>query len=143
MKDMQFTIQINAPKEKVWQTLWQDETFRQWASVIDPETYMVGELKEGSQVQFISAHGGYGVTSLVAKLAENEYLLLKHQADTQDSGAAKRDDQWTGGDEEYQLVESNGSTTLTVSFGVPPELEAEFKVSYPKALQLLKELSEK
>jgi uncharacterized protein YndB with AHSA1/START domain len=47
MKEMQFSIEINATKERVWDTLWQDETFRQWASIIDPETYMAGVLKEG------------------------------------------------------------------------------------------------
>jgi uncharacterized protein YndB with AHSA1/START domain len=54
MDEMKFSVEIDAPREKVWATLWQDETFREWASVIDPETYMVGELEEGSEVQFIS-----------------------------------------------------------------------------------------
>lgn len=46
MNEMQFVIDIKAPKDVVWNTLWQDETFRDWASVIDPETYMVGDLVE-------------------------------------------------------------------------------------------------
>lgn len=143
MNKMQFQVEINAPKEKVWGTLWQDETFRQWASIIDPETYMVGELKEGNEVQFISAASGYGVTSLVAKLVPAEFLLLKHRADTQETGKQERDNQWTGGEESYSLVEKDGVTTLTVAFDVPPELEEEFRVSYPKALERVKELAER
>lgn len=142
MNKLQFSIDIHAPKDKVWQTLWQDETLRQWASIIDPETYMVGQLEEGSEVQFISAHGGYGVTSLVEKLVVNEYLLLRHQADTQNEGQDERDKQWTGGTETYTLVDNNGLTTLTIAFGVPPELETYFKDTYPKAMVKIKQLAE-
>ena len=83
MNEMQFVVEIRAVKERVWDTLWQDQTFRQWAGIIDPGTYMVGELKEGNEIQFISGNG-YGVTSLVEKLVPGELLLLKHRADTQD-----------------------------------------------------------
>lgn len=143
MNEMQFSIEISALKETVWNTLWQDKTFREWAGLIDPGTYMVGELKEGNEVQFISAENGYGVTSLVDTVVENEFLLLKHQADTQETGAQEREKEWTGGEESYTLTEKDGTTTLTVVFGVPPELEEYFKVNYPKALDRVKELAEK
>lgn len=142
MKEMQFTVDIRAAKETVWQTLWQDETFRQWASIIDPGTYMLGELQQGKEVQFISSEGGYGVTSLVEKLIPNEYLLLRHQADTKEQGAKEREKEWTGGSESYQLSENTGAVTLTVTFDVPPEMEKYFTTTYPKALQKLKELAE-
>lgn len=139
---MQFSVEINTNKEQVWDTLWQDETFREWAGLIDPGTYMVGELKQGNEVQFISAENGYGVTSLVAEMTPHESLLLKHKADTQNVGADSREDEWTGGEESYKLTEDNGVTTLTVSFGVPSEMEEHFTVNYPKALQRVKVLSE-
>lgn len=142
MKEMQFKIKINASKEKVWQTLWQDETLRKWASIIDPGTYMVGELKEGATVQFNSAEG-YGVTSMVTELAPGEFVLFKHQADTQDGGKTNRDNQWTGGKESYKLTQNNGVTTLMMQFDVPPELEKIMGARYPLALELIKELSEK
>lgn len=142
MKEMQFTIEIEASKGTVWDTLWQDPTFREWASIIDPGTYMVGKLKEGNEVQFISAENGYGVTSLVDKLVVNEFLLLKHQADTQETGKLEREKEWTGGEESYSLTEQNGTTTLRVAFGVPPELEEYFKDNYPKALERIKVLAE-
>jgi hypothetical protein len=142
MKEMQLLVEINATKEKVWDTLWQDETFRQWAGIIDPGTYMVGELKEGNEVQYISAENGYGVTSLVEKLTPGEFLLLRHSADTQEAGKRERENQWTGGKESYSLAEKDGITTLTVAFDVPPELEEMFKVSYPKALERVKVLAE-
>lgn len=142
MKEMQFTVEIQAAKDTVWDTLWQDETLRQWAGIIDPGTYMVGELKEGNEVQFISGNG-YGVTTLVEKLTPGEFVQLRHQADTKESGTQEREKQWTGGKESYALTEKDGTTTLTAAFDVPPELEKYFADNYPKALAKIKELAER
>lgn len=142
MNQLQFQVEIHATKQKVWDTLWQDKTFRQWASLIDPGTYMVGELKEGNEVQFISAENGYGVTSLVEKLTPGEFLLLRHQADTQDTGTRDRDDEWTGGTESYRLEEKDGVTTLSITLDAPPGQVEYMQDAYPKALERVKELAE-
>lgn len=141
MKHMQFSIEISATKEMVWNTLWQDKTFREWAGIIDPGTYMVGDLKEGNEIQFISGNG-YGVTSLVEKLVDGEFTLLRHSADTQDEGKREREREWTGGQESYSLTEKDGTTTVSVTFDVPPEMEEYFAVNYPKALDRVKILAE-
>ena len=65
MKTIEFSIEINAAKECVWATLWEDATFRDWASLIDEGTYMKGIMKEGNEIQFLSSVNGYGVTGLV------------------------------------------------------------------------------
>lgn len=142
MKEMQFRVEIHATRERVWGTLWQDETFRQWAGIIDPGTHMVGEMKEGNEIQFISGNG-YGVTSLVEKLKTNEFLLLRHRADTQNNGEQERENEWTGGAESYALVEKDGTTILIAAFDVPEDMEEYFKVNYPKALERVKSLAER
>lgn len=142
MKELQFSVVIHAPTQHVWDTMWQDENFRQWAGLIDPGTHMVGELLEGNEVQFISGNG-YGVTSLVDSVKNGEYLLLKHSADTQDAGIQERDKQWTGGKEEYTLTEKGDTTILTIVFDSPVELEAIMNDSYPTAMARIKELSER
>ena len=143
MKKLTFSVEINANKSKVWDTLWQDQTFRDWSGLIDPGTYMVGDLKQGNEVQFISAENGYGVTSLVEKCIDGEYLLLKHSADTQEVGTKERKKEWTGGNESYTLVENNGMTTLAVAFDMPSTQEEYFTAHYPMALERVKELAEK
>ena len=139
---MQFSIEIHATKERVWDTLWQDETLREWAGIIDPGTHMRGDLKEGNEVQFISGNG-YGVTSLVEKLVAGEFLLLRHHADTQEDGKRERQKEWAGGEERYALAEKDGMTTLTAACSVPPALEEYFKTNYPKALERVKVLAER
>ena len=142
MKELQFSTQISAPKERVWATLWEDATFRDWASIIDEGTYLQGEMKEGNEIQFISSVNGYGVTSLIEKLIQNEYVLIKHSADTQDSGMQEREREWTGGTESYLLTEKNGVTTLLVTTDVPDELVEMFNIRLPRAIERIKTLSE-
>ena len=139
MQKQQFSIAIKAPRERVWNTLWVDKTFRDWASIIDEGMYMIGEIKEGNEVQFISPTG-YGVTSLIEKLIPNEFVSFRHMADTKDGG--EREKEWTGGQESYALAENDGITTLTVAIDVPPGQEETFKNRLPKALARVKTLTE-
>lgn len=143
MKEIQFSIEINANKERVWATLWEDTTFRDWANLIDEGMYMKGVMKEGHEIQFISSINGYGVTSLIEKLTPNEFVLLKHEADTKDSGLQEREKEWTGGTESYSLTEKNGITTLIVKTDVPQEQEEAFHSIFTRALERIKTLAEK
>lgn len=142
MIDLEFKIIINKPKELVWFVLWDDQSFRDWANNIDEGTYLLGDLAEGNEIQFISSINGYGVTSLVSKLVLYEYILFKHAADTQDAGTETRDKQWTGGSESYSLSEVNGKTELIIKSEIPDELVDIFKVSMPIAINRIKELAE-
>ena len=140
---MQFSIKMDASREKVWETLWGDKTFRDWGNIIDEGQYMVGKIAEGSEVQFISSVSGFGVTSVIEKLIPHEYVAFKQIADTMDSGEQEREKEWTGGMESYELVEKNGITNLIVKIDVPPGQEETFKVRFPKALERVKILAEK
>ena len=143
MKELEYQIIINKPKEIVWFTIWDDQSFRDWSNNIDKGTYMLGGIIEGNEIQFISSVNGYGVTSLISKLIPNEYVLFKHASDTQNTGTETRDKQWTGGSESYTLTENNGSTVLIIKSEIPDELVELFNVSMPKALERIKYLSEK
>lgn len=139
---MQFKVEIKASKKRVWDTLFEDKTFQDWASIIDEGTYRLGELIEGQEVQFISSASGYGVTSLVSKIIPNEFILFRQMADTKDNGTQEREKQWTGSEESYSLSETNGITTLTIEIDVPSELQEIFQDRYPKALERIKTLAE-
>jgi uncharacterized protein YndB with AHSA1/START domain len=142
MKELNYTTEISATPEKVWKTLWNDATFRDWAGIIDEGTYMKGTLKEGNDVEFISSVNGYGVTSFVEKFTPNKLAFFRHKADTQETGTKSRDNEWTGTSEQYELHEKNGRTTLTIKTQVPPEQEETFEDRLPKALARIKELAE-
>lgn len=142
MKRLRYSIEINAPQEDVWHTLWDDHSFRDWANLIDEGTYLVGELDEGSHVQWISASSGYGVTSLVEKLIPNEIVVFRHLADTMENGFLERENEWTGGREIYSLQAIKTGTQLTVELDAPPEQVETFERILPKVLARVKVLAE-
>lgn len=143
MKEIQFTIEINASKEKVWKILWGDAEFRDWANIIDEGLYIKGDLKEGNEIEFISSVNGYGVTSLVETFIPNEFALFRHSADTKESGEQQRENEWTGGTEGYSLTEKDGITTLTAKMDIPYEQEETFNDRFPKALERIKTIAER
>ena len=143
MKEIKFSIEINASKERVWATLWQDTTFRDWANIIDEGTYMKGVMEEGNEIQSISSVSGYGVTDLIEKLNPNDFVLFRHSADTKESGQQEREKEWTGGTESYSLTEKNGVPTLIVKTDVPLDQEETFNLRFPRALERIKTLAEK
>lgn len=142
MKELEYQITINKPKEVIWNILWDDQTFRDWANNIDEGTYLLGDLIEGNEVQFISSVNGYGVTSLVSKFIPNEYILFKHASDTQNTGTETRDKQWTGGSESYSLIEKDNQTLLIIRSEIPDELVEYFNNAMPIVLKRIQYLCE-
>ncbi len=144
---MDFTITINAPREKVWNTLWDDATYRKWASAFAEGSRAETDWKEGSKILFVDEKGE-GMVSVVAENRPNEFMSIKHLGikmkgvESFDSEEAK---QWAGAMENYTLVNQDGKTQLHVSMSgaeIPKEFEDYFKNAWPKALDKLKELSE-
>ena len=142
MERVRFAIEIKASREIVWNVLWKDETFRAWADIIDEGTFMKGALVEGRDVEFISSINGYGVTSRVHMLRENEHVLFRHQTDTMAFGDAARENEWTGGEESYTLAEKGEYTILTVDVDLPSDQVEIFRDRQPRALECVKQLAE-
>lgn len=142
MVEIKCEIEISAPRETVWGVLWGKDSFPLWAGVIDDGTYLLGDIKEGNEVQFISAINGYGVTSLVARLDPGAYVLFRHQGDTKESGSKLREREWTGGSESYTLEQRSGGTILILVSEVPEELEEMFRIKIPQSLEVVKTLAQ-
>ena len=66
METLKFHSTINAPKEKVWATLWNDNTYRQWTSVFSEGSYAESDWNEGSKILFLSPKGE-GMFSVIDK----------------------------------------------------------------------------
>ena len=144
---MEFEITINAPKEKVWNTLWNDATYRDWTSAFSEGSKAETDWKKGSKVLFLDKSNA-GMVSMIADTIPNEFMSFKHLGtvkdgvEDMDSEEAKK---WSGSFENYYLKTVNEGTALKVTMGgaeIPKEFEAYFEDAWPKALNRLKELSE-
>jgi uncharacterized protein YndB with AHSA1/START domain len=140
MEKMKFSVQINAPKEKVWQTLWSDDSYRKWTAAFHEGSYAKGEWKEGNDIQFLIPEGD-GMYSRIQKLVPNQQMTFEHLGEIK-GGEKQPQSKWAGALESYYLTENNGITELTVETDLEDEYLQYFKDTFPKALQLVKELAE-
>lgn len=144
MEILDFKIEINAPKEKVWSVLWDDETYRKWTTVFCEGTYAVSDWKQGSKIHFLSPNGE-GMNSVIDTKIDNEYIAFKHLSEIKNFEVMPVDEatkEWTGAMETYRLTEDKGVAVLEAKIDVVDKYVDYFKTTFPKGLEMVKKLSE-
>ena len=145
MTRLTFSTTIQAPKELVWRTLLEDETYRAWTSAFQEGSYAVTDWKPGSKALFLAPDGS-GMVSRVAEHRPNEFLSLEHlgvvKEGIEDTGSEEVR-KWAGARENYTLTENRGVVTLSVDMDTAEEHQKFFDETWPKALATLKDLSER
>lgn len=149
MQKHHFLIVINAPKERVWHTMLDDKTYREWTTPFNPGSYYKGDWNKGSKILFMGPNpDGSGEGGMVSRIADNkpyefisiEHLgILKNGVEDTTSEEVKK---WIPAFENYTLKENNGSTELLVDIDLEESIVEEFSKMWPEALQKLKELAE-
>ena len=144
MKKLEFTIDINAPAEKVWYSLWDEENYKNWTNAFCEGSYVVTDYKEGSKAHFLSP-SGEGMFSSVSINKPFEIMSFNHIGILKNFEEQPIDDEtklWSGCEERYELVENNGKTTVKASVDVIDQHVDYFDQSFPNGLKKLKEISE-
>jgi hypothetical protein len=146
MEKMNFSTTINAPKEKVWKTLWEEASYRNWTSVFAEGSHAeTDNWKEGSKVLFLDGKGS-GMVSKVAANKPNEFMSFEHLGVVKDGVEDLGSDDvtgWAGAHEEYTLTGKNGETELKVEMDITDDFKEYFSKTFPLALERVKELAEK
>ena len=144
MEKTHFNVSINAPREKVWDILWTDATYRAWTAVFHEGSNAQTDWKEGSKVIFGDGTGN-GMVSRIAKLIPNEYMSFEHLGELKDGvedTTSEKVQAWAGAHENYTLRDANGGTELVVDMDINDEFKDYFMEAFPKALNKVKELAE-
>jgi hypothetical protein len=139
MDTLKFQVDINAPREKVWRTLWDDDTYRKWTSAFSEGSYAESDWKEGSKIRFLGPDGG-GMHSVIDTLVINEQMKFRHMGEIKQG--IETESSWRGAMESYYLADKNGGTEVRVELDSVGENMDYFNVAFPKALQLLKQSAE-
>lgn len=144
MKKLEFTIDINAPAEKVWYSLWDEENYKNWTSAFCEGSYVVTDYKEGSKAHFLSP-SGEGMFSSVSINKPFEIMSFNHIGILKNFEEQPIDDEtklWSGCEEKYELSENDGKTTVKASVDVIDQHVDYFDQSFPNGLKKLKEIAE-
>ncbi len=139
MKKLKFTTTINAPKEKVWKTLWDDKSYRQWTAAFAEGSYAESDWNEGSKITFLTPKGD-GMFGIIEKKIPNEQMTFKHLGELKNGIEEPKD--WGDATESYHLSEKDGITELTVQMDSTADFEQYFNDTFPKALESVKHISE-
>ena len=141
MQTKTFSISINAPKEKVWQALWNDDTYKQWTRVFAEGSYAVSDWQQGSKIQFLTP-SGQGMYSIIDRLVPSEVMSFKHQGEIKEGVEQPPKEAWAGASETYTLTQQNSHTLLTVTLEMLESDAAYFDTIFPTALQKVAEIAE-
>jgi len=151
MQTLHYSIFINAPREKVWKTILEDATYREWTRVFNPagESHYEGSWEEGSTIKFVGPDPKTGkLGGMLSRIAENrphEFISIEHVGiihDGFEDTTSEEAKKWTPAHENYTFNEKNGGTELVVDLDSDEENAKMFDDMWPKGLQKLKELSE-
>jgi hypothetical protein len=149
MDKLKFSIVINAPKEKVWDTMLEDRTYRIWTEEFTPGSHYIGSWDEGSKILFLGPANDGKLGGMVSRIKENKlhkFISIEHLGEVLDGVEDTTSDRvkiWSGALENYTFIEKDDKTELVVDMVINEEFKEMFEGMWPKALEKLKELSEK
>lgn len=145
VKRIQFTATINAPVPTAWRLMIGPESYKRWASAFTEGSYFEGSWEQGAKIKFLSPPSGDGMVAEIAQNRKNEFISIRHlgyisngvEDTTSESVRA-----WAPAYENYTFISVPEGTKLVIELDVFVEWEQYMNEAWPKALALLKQLSE-
>jgi uncharacterized protein YndB with AHSA1/START domain len=150
-KTIKKSIEINAPKEKVWNVLFTQPTASQWCGVFmgDSDSHggsvVEGDFSLNNLMTFKDGKGD-GMREKVVQLKPMELLRMQVVSSFQNGVEDTSSDEfkkWKDGYEEYVLSDKDGNTLVSIENKLPESYVDMFSTLWDKALAKVKELAEK
>ncbi len=148
MKTLQFTKEINAPAQKVWDTLWSEVTYPQWTAHFNPNpeggSVMQSDWKTGGKTLFLDTKGN-GMLSTIKSIKAPYEIVFEHLGEViagKEDTTSEKVKSWAGSLEEYHLSESNGITTLNASVQIGEEWADMMNNGFTQGFEIVKTISE-
>lgn len=152
MKKIQFKTTINAPVNKVYDSMLgirDKSTYEQWTALFNPTSTFEGSWDKGSKILFIGTDEKGEKGGMVSEIFDhipNRFVSIRHYGllkDTIEITEGPEVEKWANGFENYSFEENENTTTVTVELDTTEDFLDYMNQTYPKALDKLKELCEK
>lgn len=151
MEKLTFVKMINAPREKVWNTMLEKDTYQEWTRPFNEGSRYEGKWETGSEMRFIGVDENGkemgGMYSKIKEIRPFEFVSIEHigmitetgEIDTTSESVKK----WAPAFENYTFTDKDGGTEVLVEIDVSDEWTEMFNDMWPRALTKLKEIAEK
>ena len=139
MKFLEFEIQINATPEKVWETLFTQDSYKKWASAMNEGTYFEGNWEVGSIMKFLDPQNN-GMYNLVTENIRFKVLGMKHLGWILKGELSPQN--WDDSTFNYILDPSENGTLLKGTVNSLDEFVEFFNSKYPQNFEHIKRLAE-
>lgn len=146
MKKLEFSIDINGSAERVWEALWDANSYKIWTSVFSEGSYYkADDFSEGGKIHFLSPEG-HGMYSVIERIEPNSHLTFRHIGTIQnfeELPISNDSESWTNALETYDLIATDGGNILLrVTVDIVDEYVDMMNDAFPKALEKVKQLVE-
>ncbi|WP_298151614.1 SRPBCC domain-containing protein [Flavobacterium sp.] len=144
MKTIHKSIEITAPKEKVWMVLLEEAYIKDWYQSFGEGITAETDWIEGHRVRF-SDGSNSGLTGIIAEKKPYEKITFRYEGiitnnvEDRESEKAKA---IAGSEETYALSEENGNTWLSVSLDIDERYYDDMAMMWEVALQRISELAQ-
>lgn len=152
MKKLEFKQEILASAQKVYDKmlgLSDKSTYEFWTKTFNPTSTYEGNWEKGSKILFVGfdekgKRGG--MVSMVEENIPGVFVSARHYGfidGDKEVTTGEMVENWAGGHENYRFQEEKGITTVIVEIDMVDDHIGYFQEKYPKALEKLKEISER
>ncbi len=147
MATVSYEIEIAAPAEKIWQVLWNQNSYTQWTRFFaNEDSHYKSDWKVGGKTLFLDSSGNNGMVSTIDSLKEPYEVVFQHLGmlvNGEEIFNTKELAEWSGAQEKYFLEEFEGYTKLSGEVHVSGEFENQMLEGFEKGFAIVKELAER
>ncbi|MEN8407513.1 ATPase [Acinetobacter genomosp. 33YU] len=144
MEILLYEVEINAPIEKVWNVLWNSETYNAWTKFFAPDSSMRTDWEIGGKTYFLDGEGN-GMVSTIEEMKKPEVLIFKHLGMIKEGKEDLESEEvkgWSGSLEKYFLSQNGNTTTLKVELATLPEYIGMLKSGFIQGFEVVKHIAE-
>lgn len=145
METLNYEIHINAPIQKVWDLLWNPETYPKWTQFFAPDSQMKTDWQIDGKTYFTDKNGD-GMVSTIESLEKPREVVFKHLGMIKngiEDTESKEVKEWSGCQEKYFLRSIDENTTeLRAITHINGEYEEFMNAGFKQGFEILKNLAE-
>jgi len=144
MKNLRFSVDIDAPVDRVWRVMLDLETYRQWSGAFNPGSTYEGGWGKGDEIRFLGPNDDGTSSGLFGVIEENrphEVVRIRYLGDIE-SDVENQSGPAVGLHETYSFSETGGVTTVVVDLEVPDDWAEMMGGMWSEAVLEIKRLAE-